>query len=229
MQKKCRRCGDTFTVRTHEDYCPECEKVMTPPGAGVSKELTCEGCGATFIHKKEKAQGRWPKYCPECLPKYSKVPKKKKEVDVTLANMAAKRKEKATAYLQDIKMIAIRIQSLRQDIRKLQYDIITLSAIDYSKDRVSGGSTPAGLEGDVARLIDTVDTKKREIAKLIAKREEARALIEKIECIPGRIILSQEYINGAFPKKVQAMIYYEKSSYFNLKNKALNELGELLS
>lgn len=77
MQKKCRRCGDTFTVRTHEDYCPECEKVMTPPGAGVSKELTCEGCGITFIHTKEKAQGRWPKYCPECLPKYSKVPKKK--------------------------------------------------------------------------------------------------------------------------------------------------------
>lgn len=81
----------------------------------------------------------------------------------------------------------------------------------------------------MARLVDTVDAKKREIAKLIAKREEARALIEKIECIPGRIILSQEYINGAFPKKVQAMIYYEKSSYFNLKNKALNELGELLS
>jgi len=50
---------------------------MTPPGAGVSKELTCEGCGVTFVHTKEKAQGRWPKYCPECLPKYSKVPKKK--------------------------------------------------------------------------------------------------------------------------------------------------------
>lgn len=92
MQKKGRRCGDTFTVRTHEDYCPSCEIVMTPPGGGVSKELTCEGCGVTFVHNKEKAQGRWPKYCPECLPKYSKVPKKK-EVDVTLANMAAKRKE----------------------------------------------------------------------------------------------------------------------------------------
>lgn len=92
MQKKCRRCGDTFTVKTHEDYCPSCEIVMTPPSGGVSKELTCEGCGVTFVHKKEKAQGRWPKYCPECLPKYSKVPKKK-EVDVTLENMAAKRKE----------------------------------------------------------------------------------------------------------------------------------------
>lgn len=77
MQKKCRRCGDRFTVRTHEDYCPSCEIVMTPPGGGVSKELTCEGCNTTFVHTKEKAQGRWPKYCPECLPKYSKVPKKK--------------------------------------------------------------------------------------------------------------------------------------------------------
>lgn len=77
MQKKCRRCGDTFTVRTHEDYCPSCEIAMTPPGGGVSKELTCEGCNTTFVHTKEKAQGRWPKYCPECLPKYSKVPKKK--------------------------------------------------------------------------------------------------------------------------------------------------------
>ena len=81
MQKKCRRCGDKFTVKTHEDYCPSCEIVMTPPGGGVSKELTCEGCNTTFVHTKEKAQGRWPKYCPECLPKYSKVPKKK-EVDV---------------------------------------------------------------------------------------------------------------------------------------------------
>lgn len=84
MQKKCRRCGDTFTVKTHEDYCPECEKVMTPPGAGVSKELTCEGCNTTFVHTKEKAQGRWPKYCPECLPKYSKVPKKQEVKTVEL-------------------------------------------------------------------------------------------------------------------------------------------------
>ena len=94
MQKKCRRCGDTFTVRTHEDYCPECEKIMTPPGGGTSRELTCEGCGTTFIHKKEKAQGRWPKYCPECLPKYSKVPKKKEETVQTIAEKIVKAIEK---------------------------------------------------------------------------------------------------------------------------------------
>lgn len=90
MQKKCRRCGDTFTVRTHEDYCPKCEIVMTPHGGGVSKELTCEACGVTFVHKKEKAQGRWPKYCPDCLPKYSKVPKKKEETVQTIAEKIVK-------------------------------------------------------------------------------------------------------------------------------------------
>lgn len=82
MQKKCRRCGDTFTVSTHEDYCPTCEKIMTPPEAGVRKEITCEACETTFIHTKESTAGRWPKYCPTCIPKYSKAPKKKFKQDL---------------------------------------------------------------------------------------------------------------------------------------------------
>lgn len=101
MQKKCRRCGDTFTVRTHEDYCPSCEIVMTPPGGGVSKELTCEGCNTTFVHTKEKAQGRWPKYCPECLPKYSKVPKKK---DVVVEPVAQTIVEKAEPEVKTVEL-----------------------------------------------------------------------------------------------------------------------------
>mgnify|MGYP000942332659 FL=1 len=139
MQKKCRRCGDTFTVSTHEDYCPECEKVMTPPGQGVSRELTCEGCGETFIHKKEKAQGRWPKYCPECLPKYSKVPKKK--VDVTLANMAAKRKEVAVTLAN---MVANTLEEPEVKVVELKEDVINhpshytrgkIEVIDFIEDQ----------------------------------------------------------------------------------------------
>ena len=76
MQKKCRRCGDKFTVKASEDYCPECEKVMTPPSAGVSKTITCECCGEVFTHTKEKPLGRWPKYCPTCANKLSKPYKK---------------------------------------------------------------------------------------------------------------------------------------------------------
>lgn len=114
MQKKCRRCGDTFTVKTHEDYCPECEKVMTHPGAGVSKELTCEGCGTTFVHKKEKAQGRWPKYCPECLPKYSKVPKKQKEKEIVVT-LAPKKEEEKEVVLSLAHMVAKTLGEPKQE------------------------------------------------------------------------------------------------------------------
>ena len=100
MQKKCRRCGDKFTVRTHEDYCPSCEIVMTPPGGGVSKELTCEGCGAAFVHKKDKPHGRWPKYCPNCSPKKTEEDSKKTEEDSKKTEEDSK---KLTVYAPTIK------------------------------------------------------------------------------------------------------------------------------
>lgn len=147
MQKKCRRCGDTFTVSTHEDYCPECEKVMTPPGAGVSKELTCEGCGTTFIHKKEKAQGRWPKYCPECLPKYSKVPKKK-EVAVTLANMVANTLEEAKVKVVELKEDVINHPSHYTRGKIEVIDFIEDQQLPYHLGNVIKYIARAGYKGD---------------------------------------------------------------------------------
>ena len=145
MQKKCRRCGDTFTVKTHEDYCPECEKVMTPPGAGVSKELTCEGCGVTFTHKKEKAQGRWPKYCPECLPKYSKVPKKK-EVEVTLANMVANTLEEPEVKVVEEDVINHPSHYTRGKIEVI--DFIEDQQLPYHLGNVIKYIARAGYKGD---------------------------------------------------------------------------------
>ena len=146
MQKKCRRCGDTFTVRTHEDYCPECEKVMTPPGTGVSKELTCEGCGVTFTHKKEKAQGRWPKYCPECLPKYSKVPKKK--VDATLANMIANTLEEPEVKVVELKEDVINHPSHYTRGKIEVIDFIEDQQLPYHLGNVIKYIARAGHKGD---------------------------------------------------------------------------------
>lgn len=57
MQKKCRKCGTKFTVKTSEDYCPECMEVMTPPPAGTKLEVReCEGCGEQFEYFR-KPQG----------------------------------------------------------------------------------------------------------------------------------------------------------------------------
>ena len=102
MQKKCRRCGDTFTVRTYEDYCPDHEKAMIPPEAGYIKVITCEACGETFFHRKDKPTGRWPKYCPKCFPKYAKVPKKKEEVVETEEGLGKNTEE---THLVDVKTL----------------------------------------------------------------------------------------------------------------------------
>lgn len=79
MQKKCRKCGTKFTVKTSEDYCPECMEVMTPPPTGTKLEVReCEGCGEPFEYFR-KPQGRPRKYCPDCAIKFCH--KSKKEVE----------------------------------------------------------------------------------------------------------------------------------------------------
>ena len=138
MQKKCIRCGDTFTVKTHEDYCPECEKVMTPPGAGVSKELTCEGCGTTFIHKKEKAQGRWPKYCHECIPKYSKLPKKEEEEPgKNIEETHIEDSKKLTVYTPTIKRVDEQDARIEHDAvnHPSHYTRGKIEVIDFIEDQ----------------------------------------------------------------------------------------------
>lgn len=149
MQKKCRRCGDTFTVRTHEDYCPSCEIVMTPPGGGVSKELTCEGCNTTFVHTKEKAQGRWPKYCPECLPKYSKVPKKKEVAVEPVAQTIVEKVEPEVKTVELPKQEDVINHPLHYTRGKIEViDFIEDQQLPYHLGNVIKYVARAGYKGD---------------------------------------------------------------------------------
>ena len=77
MQRKCSRCGEKYTLVKDEKYCPDCMKVMTPPTLKVKQALKttkCEDCGIEFSIPASRP-GRPPKYCPECVTKYSKKPK----------------------------------------------------------------------------------------------------------------------------------------------------------
>lgn len=77
MQRKCSRCGEKYTLVKDEKYCSDCMKIMTPPALKETSEIKitkCEGCGIEFSVAKGRP-GRPPKYCPECVTKYSKKPK----------------------------------------------------------------------------------------------------------------------------------------------------------
>lgn len=90
MQKKCRKCGAKFTVKTSEDYCPECMEVMTPPPTGTKLEVReCEGCGEPFEYFR-KPQGRPRKYCPDCAIKFCHKSKKEVEEEAKMATVDSK-------------------------------------------------------------------------------------------------------------------------------------------
>lgn len=90
MQKKCRKCGTKFTVKTSEDYCPECMEVMTPPPTGTKLEVReCEGCGEPFEYFR-KPQGRPRKYCPDCAIKFCHKSKKAVEEEAKMTTVDSK-------------------------------------------------------------------------------------------------------------------------------------------
>ena len=93
MQKKCRKSGTKFTVKTSEDYCPECMEVMTPPPAGTKLEVReCEGCGEPFEYFR-KPQGRPRKYCPDCAIKFCHKSKKEVEEEAKMTTVDNKETE----------------------------------------------------------------------------------------------------------------------------------------
>ena len=101
MQKKCRKCGTKFTVKTSEDYCPECMEVMTPPPAGTKLEVReCEGCGEPFEYFR-KPQGRPRKYCPDCAIKFCHKSKKEVEEEANMTTVDSKKTEER--HIEDSK------------------------------------------------------------------------------------------------------------------------------
>lgn len=101
MQKKCRKCGTKFTVKTSEDYCPECMEVMTPPPTGTKLEVReCEGCGEPFEYFR-KPQGRPRKYCPDCAIKFCHKSKKEVEEEAKMTIVDSKKTEER--HIEDSK------------------------------------------------------------------------------------------------------------------------------
>lgn len=130
----------------------------------------------------------------------------------------------ACDYLKNIKHVTLQIQSLKRDIQRVKSDIVALSAIVYSKDKVDGG-TPTGIEDDINRLL-MVEAKAREqIHSLLLQRENARELINSLTEVIGRVILTQEYINGMSTKGAFSFVGYSGTQGKEYKNLALIELG----
>ena len=137
--------------------------------------------------------------------------------------------EMAVEYLQPVKLIDVQIASIKEEINQLRANLTSIGAIDYSKDRVTGGGTPQGLEGSVARFLDTVAERDKRIDELSKLKCDAITKIDSLDEKLGAIILRYEFVLNNSAEDAYKMIgAYSVKQAKRYKHKALLEFGQKL-
>lgn len=99
----------------------------------------------------------------------------------------------AKEYLEYVRSLDIRLRMKDSRISQLQRDICCIRALDYTKDRISGGS-PVDISDKIARLDELIRAANEEWDELIAEREKANARIQRLESIKQQEVLTRRFI-----------------------------------
>ena len=136
----------------------------------------------------------------------------------------------AIDYLQPVKLIDVQTASIKEEINQLRANLTSIGAIDYSKDRVTGGGTPQGLEGSVARFLDTVAERDKRIDELSKLKCDAITLIDSLDEKLGAVILRYEFVlNNTTEDSYKMIGNYSTKQAKRYKERALIECGKKLS
>lgn len=101
----------------------------------------------------------------------------------------------AKEYLEYIRSLEIRLRMKEERIAQLQHDICSLQALDYAKDKITGGS-PIDVSDKIARLDELIRDTNREWDELIEMREQAKALISKLESAKQQEVLTRRFLQN---------------------------------
>lgn len=99
----------------------------------------------------------------------------------------------AKEYLEYVRSLDIRLRMKDAQISQLQRDICCIQALDYTKNRITGGS-PVDISDKIARLDELIREANEEWDELIAERERANARIRKLESIKQQEVLTRRFI-----------------------------------
>lgn len=133
-------------------------------------------------------------------------------------------------YMQQILRIDDRIDSIKRDIEaQIERKADTLSATDYSKDRVSGGHC-GDLSGIVAGIEQCVELQRKEIERLKAIKAEVRSAISQVRPNELAMLLTERYAQGKNWKEVADILGYSEARVRGeLHDRALTEVGFIRS
>ena len=129
-------------------------------------------------------------------------------------------------YLIQIRDTDLNIRCKEREIFRLRQDIMSLQAIDYSKERISGGQ-PITIADKVANLDAVTDEIMKEWSTYLQERERARFMINQIRSTKQRTVLVDRYINGCTWEKVAELIDCSRQNVHNLHKRAIKSFEEI--
>ncbi len=131
-------------------------------------------------------------------------------------------------YMLQILRIDDRIASIKRDIEsQIERKADTLSATDYSKDRISGGSC-SDLSGIVAGIEQCVEQQRKEIERLKSIKAEVRWVISQVRPNELAVLLTERYVQGRSWKDLANILYYSEARVRGeLHDRALVEVGNI--
>lgn len=133
-------------------------------------------------------------------------------------------------YMQQILRIDDRIESIKRDIEaQIERKADTLSATDYSKDRISGG-TCSDISSIVVSIEQCVEQQRREIERLNAIKAEVRWVIGQVKQNDLAMILTERYVRDKSWKEIAETLRYSEARVRGaLHDRALVEVGYIRS
>ena len=133
--------------------------------------------------------------------------------------------EIARNYLKPICRYGIRIDVLKERLDTLRGDLYILRAVDYSKERLSGGGTPSGIDSGIATLVDAEAAALAEMAELVTRKETA---VNELPNMDWKNILTYAYVDGYDNQEIADRIRFSVDRVKQLRREALYEFGRSL-
>lgn len=134
----------------------------------------------------------------------------------------------AKEYLEYVRSLEVRLRMKEERIAQLQHDICSLQALDYAKDKITGGS-PIDVSDKIARLDELIQDTNREWDELIEMREQAKALIAKLESATQQEVLTKRYIQNKRWEQIAVELNITWRHTFRIHRAALKEFSQKMA
>ncbi|MDY5253991.1 DUF1492 domain-containing protein [Veillonella caviae] len=133
----------------------------------------------------------------------------------------------AKEYLYKVLDANLELKSKEDELETYRQNCYSISAIDYSKDRVTGGVS-TDTSDKIAKLLNLIQDVDQQWAKLIQLRAEANRLINNVAESNLRVLLIQRYVLGKpWQEVANFMFISEDHARGYLNGKAIQQFSKI--